>query len=98
MNPVFSKKTLNLTVRRGDKWEDYKGDVKIKDTATNNQINEAKVIYSEKLQFLELCDGDLALEHDPSCRTTEGLLTELTRVYPGFKDNEHVTLVYFKVK
>lgn len=97
MNPVFTKKTLNLTVRRGDKWKDYQGEVKILDTDSNDQVANGKVIYAEHLAFEELSDRDLALEHDPGCRTTDGLYHELQRVYPGFEEKENVTLVYFKV-
>ena len=98
VNPVFTKKTLNLTVRRGEKWKDYKGEVKIKETGTNKEIGAGKVVYSESLKFSELTSRDLVLEHDLECQTIPGLFYVMSQLYEGFTEDEEVTLLYFKVK
>jgi hypothetical protein len=98
VNPTFDKKTLNLTVRRGEKWKDYQGEVKIKETGTNNEVGTGKVVYSENIPFNELTDKDLILEHDEDCRTKSGLFDVMSEIYDGFSENESVSLLYFKVK
>jgi hypothetical protein len=38
----------------------------------------------------------LQLEHDPECRKYDGLLAAMIRAYPGFAENETVTLVFYQ--
>ena len=95
VNPVFETKTLNLTVRKGNKWNNYIGDVKIKKTNTDEEIRTAKIVHTETIKFNELRDLDLKLEHDPKCRTRKGLFNELKNVYNDFNENDIITLVYF---
>ncbi|NID14388.1 hypothetical protein [Luteibacter yeojuensis] len=82
----------NTTVRRGSKWDGVGhalidlGDVKPSMLAT---------LSTTTYRFNQVSDHMLRDEHDPSCRTVNGLLTEMQRVYPGFSDSEDVTLVNF---
>ena len=43
-----------------------------------------------------LTAADLADEHDPACRTPPGLLAVMQQLYPGFEQDETVTLVHFQ--
>ena len=90
VDPSFNKNTLNLTVRRGDKWKNYVGDVRIINTSTNEVINTGKIVYSENIVFNQLSDRDLVLEHGEDCRTVEGLLEVLQDIYESFSIDEEV--------
>jgi hypothetical protein len=86
-NPVFHA-GINLTVRRGTKWDGIK-EAYIEDVG----IREIK---TRSFRFFDLDDTDLKNEHDASCRDYQGLLKEMRQVYPGFSENEIVTLVEFE--
>lgn len=97
--PVF-KEGLNLTVRRGLKWALYFEEnpvipLKIYDTKDNplGWIKIEKVII---MPFDSIQNSDLKDEHDKQCKTKEGLLKILKKVYEDFNEREIVTLVYFK--
>jgi len=88
-NPVFHP-GWNTTVRRGSKWS--------KERLAGVQVGSSCVVVelkSVQYHFHQLRDHMLRHEHDPSCRTVEGLFTEMCRIYPGFQRNEEVTLVDF---
>ena len=84
-NPVFHSGT-NLTVRHGRKWH-----------LEPRALILGKVYELEtKLKiFFEITDADLEQEHDPACRTVDGLFKVLSEVYPGFSRNAEVTFVTF---
>ena len=88
-NPVFHAGT-NLTVRRGLKW--YR-----EQWATVDVWGVKGVVRLSCMshRFSLLTDHWVRDEHDPACRTVAGLLAEMQRVYPGFSENEEVTLVRF---
>lgn len=46
-------------------------------------------------RFCDIEPSEIKCEHDPKCRTKQGLLKELKRVYENFSEKEIVTLVYF---
>jgi len=93
-NPSFND-GLNLTVRRGVKWDCADHDnVLIVDTGSLT-ILACVDIATRVFRFCDLTDRELANEHDPECRTAFGLFTVLRDVYPGFDDRELVTLVEF---
>jgi hypothetical protein len=48
------------------------------------------------LPFDALTTKDLALEHDPECRSLTGLYAVMRKVYPDFEWTEVVTLVYYE--
>lgn len=90
-NPVFHD-GVNLTVRRGRKWlgERY-ANVQLGGGFTTNKVR----LHTKTVVFSSLVDADVLYEHDPSCRTVEGLARELKRVYPEFSETDEVTLVTF---
>ncbi|HFI2210296.1 TPA: hypothetical protein ACGPPQ_002877 [Pseudomonas aeruginosa] len=88
-NPVFHS-GWNTTVRLGSKWS--------KERLAGVRIGTACVVVelkSVRYHFNQLRDHMLRQEHDPSCRTVEGLFAEMCRVYPGFQRNDVVTVVDF---
>lgn len=88
-NPVFNA-GWNTTVRRGRKWS-KEGIAKVKIGQSFAVVELRPLTY----RFNQLSDHILRHEHDPSCRTVEGLFNEMCRVYPGFQRNEEVTVVDF---
>lgn len=93
LNPVFHD-GINLTVRRGEKWMDRS----ITPYVTIDGIEvELPQVVRRYVRFSNLTDDDLHYEHDPQCRTVEGLEKELKRIYEGFHRDEMVTLLYFNL-
>lgn len=88
--PVFND-GKNISVRRGVKWSGAKGIVPINDSL------QAEILFTQTFVFFSLLNSDLENEHDPACRTYNGLLKEMDRVYPGFDEREIVTIVHFNV-
>lgn len=89
--PVFNR-GRNTTVRRGRKWHAV--------TEARLQLGEGNLslpvgLQTELKQFSALTQADLRFEHDPSCRTVDGLLLVLQQIYPGFDAEEEVTLCHF---
>jgi hypothetical protein len=41
---------------------------------------------------------DIECEHDPACRTLEGLLTAMKRAYPEFNVHDVCTLITYEVE
>lgn len=104
-NILFKKPTfhygLNITVRKGEKWAKLRrGDiVRLTDADTANTVAVGEVEAVATLPFYWLQDYNLEAEHDPNCRTVEGLLKEMERVYDGdFTTDDQVTLIYLDVR
>ena len=98
-NPVFNH-GLNTTVRRGDKWADLRPGSIVELRAVGNYGGQTRLWNVEILRvvivrFADLKAQDIEHEHDPQCRTLNGLYEELTRIYPGFKRREVVTVLTF---
>lgn len=78
---------LNLTVRLGGKWyrDTRPGDrLIIVDTEEQDkEILRTRVLFTTHGPLNEIPEAWLRYEHDPSCRTREGLYEELCRVYAG---------------
>lgn len=97
-NMEFKKDEVNLTVRRGTKWdaskdiEGYAVGTRKEDGSRLIEVRETKV-----MRFEDIEKEDLTFEHDPRCRTYEGLLEVMREVYSDFDVYEIVTLVYFKL-
>ena len=79
----------NVTVRRGVKWS-------LQFAAEIEGYGELPIT-SKVLRFIDLGPEDIADEHDPACRTYEGLLEVMRRVYPGFDGLELVTVVAYNI-
>jgi hypothetical protein len=88
-NPVFEM-GLNYTVRAGSKWASR---LKPGDWV---EVGETAAVITEALytswEFLPQRVFDF--EHDPVCRTKEGLKAKLERIY-GVADIDHVTCIGF---
>lgn len=95
-NPVFSK-GVNTTVRRGDKYATLAGDVSLLDTE-GNLVGIGNVTGVTVKPFNELDKRELRINHDPACRTKEGLLAVMQQVYPGFVETETISVVFFEAK
>ena len=98
-NPAFNE-DINVTVRRGTKWVEKSkiGDnLNIKETGKDESIAKGRILDLDTFKANEIPEIYLGLEHDPSCRDITGLLNELRRVYPGFKDDETVTVIMFMI-
>ena len=106
-NPVFQQGVPNLTVRRGIKWAIPSNNetVEIRDSC-NKPLGKARIVATRVTRFSDLHDGTLSSNHDPDCRTADGLYRAMCRSYnlrgrlapiTYFKEDEIVTLVYFEV-
>jgi hypothetical protein len=96
-NPVFHK-GINVTCRNGYKWSDSQGElVNIKDPETEEYYGKAHILGVLTCKLDKIPEGVLALEHDPSCRTTEGIITEMRRVYgEDLKQDAPTTVLFFE--
>lgn len=92
-NPEFHP-GVNLTVRRGTKWNTEKKAI-LADLA-GKEYGEV-VLDSRVFRFCDLNESDLALEHDANCRTGHGLFKVMKKLYPSFDVRELVTLVTFEI-
>ena len=79
----------NLSVRRGTRWL---GVTAVRLPLPEGGTSAPVPLVTRSLPFQQLTDADLADEHDPACRTLEGLLRVLQTHYPGFSAQEMVTL------
>jgi hypothetical protein len=92
-NPVFNN-GRNLSVRRGEKWRGV--EFAMIDLG-GGEVSPLVRLSTTTYGFNELRDEMLADEHDPACRTVDGLFKVMCEVYPGFSRNEVVTLVRFNL-
>jgi hypothetical protein len=97
-NLTFNK-GLNLTVRRGDElYSNMSHDWMFKIlNEKGEEYARAKIMVLKLRRFNELTDEELEYEHDPNCRTVEGLLKAMKGYYPDFREDEEVTLIFFQV-
>ena len=97
-NPVF-RAGINVTVRKGSKWDDTLSSAETVDLATTEGEHIARAIVLGTI-FLPFCllngSGILKHEHDPRCRDFDGLYDEMKQVYPGFDKYQFVTVVFFE--
>ncbi|WP_449465660.1 hypothetical protein [Stenotrophomonas humi] len=91
-NPQFHT-GRNTSVRRGDRWHGI-AQVRIEQGAGRHSA--PLPLLTELRRFDTLTTADLHDEHDPACRTPEGLLTVMRQLYPEFQADEIVTLVHFQ--
>jgi hypothetical protein len=96
-NPVFHT-GINVTCRNGYKWSDAQGElVKVHDTATDESFGMAHILGVLTCKLDKIPEEVLALEHDPSCRTREGIITEMKRVYgEDLKRDAPTTVLFFE--
>ncbi|GGK03527.1 hypothetical protein [Luteimonas terricola] len=98
MLPVleFSNATFlegrNTTVRRGARWH---GVPAARLRLGDGSLSPPVVLETELRIFRDIDEEALRFEHDPDCRTPQGLLAQLRIHYPGFGEDETVTLCHF---
>jgi len=91
---------MNVTVRNGNKWlKANVGDqLVIKKTGGEQIIYAGTVVGKAYIPFKMIPDTWLANEHDPDCRTREGLfLHGMKPAYPNFTENNYVTVLLFTI-
>ncbi len=91
VNPLFHR-GRNTSVRRGNRWH---GVAQARLQCAAGHPQPTVTLATELRQFSTLTAADLRDEHDPACRTPDGLLDVLQQIYPGFQPDETVTLVHF---
>ena len=88
-NSIFNE-GINLTVRNGIKWAFVK-------SAFIAYLGYPIELHRQIFKFSDLKNySELLLdEHDPECRTYDGLLSVMKETYPDFNEDNIVTLIWF---
>lgn len=96
-NPVFHN-GVNVTCRNGYKWSTALGEiVKVSDTDNVAEWQYAHILGVMTMKLDKIPEAILALEHDSNCRTTDGIITEMKRVYGDeLKDDAPTTVLFFE--
>ena len=96
-NPVFHN-GVNVTCRNGYKWADALGEiVNVGDTDGLADLKEAHILGVMIMKLDKIPETILSLEHDPNCRTTDGIITEMKRVYGDeLKEDTSTTVLFFE--
>ena len=94
-NPVFHN-GINVTCRNGYKWSDAQGElVHVKDSDSDEDYGMAHILGVLTCKLDKIPEEVLTLEHDPSCRTREGIIAEMKRVYGKELRRDAPTTVLF---
>lgn len=98
-NPVFHR-GINVTCRNGYKWAKSMGDiVNIRDTDGTTDYGMAHILGIMTVCLDKIPECVLSLEHDPSCQTVDGIITEMKNVYgDDLKDNAPTTVLFFELE
>ena len=98
-NPVFQD-GVNATVRLGDKWVGRVVPdqvVELWETGKEPMLGYAVIVDRVHLKICDISEDLLAHEHDPKCRTHQGLIAELERVYrKKVSSRDRVVLILFE--
>lgn len=97
-NPCM-KTGINLTVRRGTKWDGEKGVVEFgKSVSTSHTqiLGHIRISNTQVFSFRDIPDTYLEFEHDKNCENKNDLFQIMNEVYTDFRWNEIVTLVWFE--
>jgi hypothetical protein len=84
----------NTTVRRGARWH---GVPAAHLRLADGSLSPPVALQTELRAFRDIDVDALRFEHDPDCRTPQGLLAQMGIHYPGFSPDETVTLCHFKL-
>jgi hypothetical protein len=79
-------------VRLGHKWHAV---AEVRLQLGDGRLSRPVELRTELKKFSALTEADIHFEHDPACRTVDGLLRVLQHLYPGFRTEEEVTLCHF---
>lgn len=99
-NGVFNK-GRHLTVRRGDAWfrSVKPGDfLALVDIETGSHSATARVLGAEMIKFDKISDDILSMSLSPECRSRDGLLHSMKKIYSEFNPEEEVTVIFFEVE
>jgi hypothetical protein len=95
---------LNITVRRGLEWFRkglMPGQTIILCVCPPGQdhtvVGQARVAFVMAAQIETIPDELMIYEHEPSCRTKEGLLAAMSRVFGEVRADEIVTVIGFEM-
>lgn len=110
LNPALND-GVNLTVRNGTKWADVtpgerltvrRSYAELDGRAKDDEpaIATVTVLGAQVVNFADArsepgINAALAFEHDPACRTFDGLLTAMERAYGEGQVSAEVTFVWF---
>ena len=96
---------LNITVRRGLEW--FRKGVIPGQTITlcvcppghdHTVVGQARVAFVMAAQIEAIPEELMAYEHEPSCRTKEGLLAAMSRALGEVRADEIVTVIGFETE
>jgi hypothetical protein len=101
-NSSHFRKGINVTFRNGSKWKEVlnPGDTILMLDPAGTVINNARVFMTELLDIKHWqyqVEYLTAFEHDPDCRTFDGLVAQLDEVYGEKNWGPKVTAVAFVV-
>ncbi len=94
-NPVFET-DLNVTIRNGPKWADTLGLGDVLEWGDPYGMY-GRVVGVAYVSLEEAPSALLELNHDPACRTREGLKATLDRLY-GLSKRRMVTVILFNLR
>ena len=96
-NPVFHK-GINVTCRNGYKWADAIGElVNIEDNSGETYYGKAHILGVLTCKLNKIPETILLMEHDPSCRTSKGIIEEMKRVYgDDLREDAGTTVLFFE--
>ncbi len=90
----------NVTIRLGDKWlkKSFVGQVvNVKRTGLEEILATGIIDEVRLCPFKDVSLHDLWAEHDPDCRTPNGLVNAMLRAYPDFTLDSWVTVIHFVI-
>ena len=95
-NPIFHN-GINTTFRDGKKWAFRlePGEKILLAGLRNEPKLTATVKFLHISQYQDAPKRLFELEHDPACGTLQGLRDVMQDLYPGFKDDNIVTVIGF---
>lgn len=99
LNPALREPNKpQVTVRRGTKWLNTDGQrIVVRETGTETDLATGYIQTTAAFPLNEVPQSLLDDEHDPQCRTPEGLMAAMVRAYPDITPDETVTVVVFFV-
>lgn len=91
-HPVFHQ-GMNVTCRMGNKWLK-----KVQPGDTFDAEGKRALCHCLHIcRFNQIPPSMISYEHDPECRSVDGLYGVMSKLYPKFNRNSVVTLVGFEV-
>jgi hypothetical protein len=90
----------NLSVRRGIQLASKltTGDAIRLQSREGGEQRKAVVTGLKVKRFRDIREQDLAVEHDPQCRSWNDLFATMKKLYDDFDEMEIVTMVYFTLE